>query len=152
MRGGRFHLLVAAAPLVAALASAAEQDAPEVIAIVVGIHSTVGDVTPDVLREVYLRRRRVWSDGSRVIAVNLPADSPVRRAFSKRVLGRLPGDLGSYWNRRYFEGIQPPLVLRSAGAVCAYLAVEPGAIGYVPADQVDDASCRVLLLLREGPP
>jgi hypothetical protein len=81
--------------------------------------------------------------------VNLPADSDTRRRFSKRVLGRLPQDLGGYWNRLYFDGIQPPIVLRTAEAVCAYLAAEPKAIGYMRVDEIDRDDCRMLLLLPE---
>lgn len=129
------------------IASAAEVTPHGDIAVVVGVRSPDREVTLDTLRELYLRRRRVWPDGAGVIPVNLPPDSDVREVFSKRVLGRLPRDLVSYWNRRYYEGIRPPLVLRSADAVCAYVAVEPAAIGYVPRDAVDGDTCRVLLTL-----
>ena len=117
------------------------------IAVVVGHGSDVRDVTLDTLRELYLRRRRVWPSGNRVIPVNLPADTEVRATFSKRVLGRSPDDLAGYWNRRYFEGVQPPLVLQTPQAVCAYVAVERDAIGYVPLDEVDRAACRVVLVI-----
>jgi hypothetical protein len=40
-------------------------------------------------------------------------------------------------------------VLPSAAAVRAYLATEPGAVAYLPVDEVD-ASCRVLLTLEPG--
>ena len=82
---------------------------------------------------------------------NLPATSPVRETFSKRVLGRAPQDLASYWDRRYFDGIRPPLVLQTAEAVCAYVGVEPNAIGYLPLGDVDPEACRVVLVLRATP-
>ena len=131
------------ATLAGGLAGAAEP-----IAVVVGRSSPVTDVTTDTLREVYLRRQRVWSDGSRVIPVNLPVDSPARGTFSEEILGRSPRELGGYWNRRWFEGIRPPLVLQTAKAVCAYVAVEPTAIGYLALDDVDPETCRVLLEIR----
>jgi hypothetical protein len=142
-------ILVAATHLLGGMASAAGRPHSESIGVVVGTKSEIADVTLDTLRELYLRRRRVWPDGSRVIPVNLPADSDTRQRFSKRVLGRLPQDLSSYWNRLYFDGIQPPLVLRTGEAVCAYVAVEPKAIGYVRLDEVDREGCRVLFLLPE---
>jgi hypothetical protein len=130
-------------------ARAADRAHPDSIAVVVGARSDIAEVTLDTLRELYLRRRRVWPDGSRVVPVNLPADSDTRRRFSKRVLGRLPQDLAGYWNRLYFDGIQPPIVLRTAEAVCAYLAAEPKAIGYMRVDEIDRDDCRMLLLLPE---
>ena len=123
---------------------AAEVDRVGPIAIVVGTKSPIRDLTVDGLREVYLRRRRIWPDGTPSLPVNLPADHPVRRAFSTRVLGRLPEDLATYWSRLSFEGVRPPPVLQSAQAVCAYVAIEPSAIGYVPPNAVDAVSCRVL--------
>ena len=114
------------------------------LAVVVGTASPVQRVTLDELREVYLRRQRVWADGSRAIPVNLPPDHPVRDVFSRRVLGRSTRDLVSYWNARYFDGITPPAVLPSTSAVRAYLVTEPGAIAYLPAHEVD-ADCRVVL-------
>jgi hypothetical protein len=121
----------------------------ESIVVVVGTRSEIAEVTLDTLRELYLRRRRVWPDGGRVIPVNLPVDSDTRRRFSKRVLGRLPEDLSGYWDRLYFDGIRPPVVLRTSEAVCAYLAAEPKAIGYVRGGEVDESVCRVLLVLRD---
>lgn len=150
-RLGRLLALVAAAHLLAGVSRAEEPGEAGSIAVVVGRQSDVREVTIDTLRELYLRRRRVWPDGSGVVPVNLPADTPLRARFSKRVLGRQPVDLESYWNRRYFEGIRPPLVLRTPEAVCAYLAVEPHAIGYMRLADVDRAACRVLLVLPDAP-
>jgi hypothetical protein len=132
-------------------AGALEPPARTPIAVVVGAHSPLGQVNIDTLRELYLRRQRLWANGERAMPVNLPADSPIRGAFSRQVLGREPADLESYWRRLYFEGIRPPLVLKTPRAVCAYVAAEGSAIGYVPVDEVDRESCRVLLVLGDGP-
>jgi len=129
---------------------AVEAESPDSIAIVIGSGSAIRGVSVDELREVYLRRQRLWKNGLPAMPVNLPADSPVRVAFSRRVLGRRPEDLESYWRRLYFEGVRPPLVLRTSQAVCAYVAVEASAIGYVRMHEVDAASCRVLFVLPEG--
>jgi len=141
-----------AVPLIVALAwvtiARAEPDNhPMRIAIVVGRSSTIQEVSKDILRDVYLRRQRVWPDGTRVIPVNLPPGSAVRERFSQLVLGRSTAELVSYWNARYFEGIMPPAVLPSPAAIRAYLNAQPGAIAYLSADDVDD-SCRSLLRLE----
>jgi len=57
-------------------------------------------------------------------------------------------DLLSYWNARYFEGITPPLMLRTPAAVRACLQHQPEAIASLPSSKVDD-SLRVLLELRD---
>ena len=137
--------------IVAALAVAEHLAAAPPVAVslvvIVGKNSPIRSVTMDTVRDVFLRRQRLWPDGSRAMPVNLPADSAERQAFSQRVLGRLPTELVDYWNRLYFDGIRPPLVLRSPDAACAYVATDPAAIAYVPAGAVDKVSCRVVLEL-----
>ena len=141
---GWILLVLAAGVLDAPRSVRAEEPSEAPLAVVVGARSPVQRVTLDELRELYLRRQRLWADGSRAIPVNLPPDSPHRELFSRRVLGRSTRDLVSYWNTRYFDGITPPTVLPSTSAVRAYLATEPGAIAYLPAHEVD-AECRVVL-------
>ena len=119
----------------------------ELIAIVVGAGSPIRQVTVDTLREIYLCRQRLWPNGTRAMPVNLPADDPLRVAFSRRVLGRRPADLEPYWLRMYREGVQPPLVLQTSRAVCAYVAADGAAIGYVRPDAVDAKLCRVVLMI-----
>ena len=116
------------------------------IAVVVGRASTVTEISKDALRDVYLRRQRVWADGSRAIPVNLPPDNPLRQRFSDLALGRSPQDLVAYWNARYFEGIMPPVVISSPAAIRAYLNAQPGAIAYLAAEDVDE-TLRTLLWL-----
>jgi hypothetical protein len=130
-------------------AAGAEEPAESVaIAVVVGRESFVTEVTRDGLRELYLRRQRLWPNGTLAIPVNLPVGNSAREHFSKLVLGRSSRDLVTYWNGRYFDGIRPPIVLSSAAAVRAYVAAEPAAVGYLPATEVDE-TCRVLLTLSK---
>jgi hypothetical protein len=138
--------LLAGLALAADLGARAEEMAAPPIAVIVGPRSPVTHVSVDDLRELYLRRRRVWPDGRRAIPINLPADHPVRERFSRLVLGRATQDLVAYWDARYFEGITPPTVLPSPAAIRAYLAAEPAAVGYVPLGDVDE-TCRTLLVL-----
>jgi hypothetical protein len=132
--------------LAVTVAKATEKPAP--LAVVVGRSSSVTSVSLDELREIYLRRRRLWPGGAAIVAINLPADNSARERFSRRVLGRAPADLLSYWNARYFEGITPPLVLQTPAAVRAYLQHQPEAIGYLPRSEVDD-SLRIVLELHD---
>jgi hypothetical protein len=133
------------AVLAAALRAAAEEAAPA-MAVVVGRDSFVRAISRDELRELYLRRQRLWPNGTLAVPINLPAGHVLRERFSELVLGRSTRDLVAYWSARYFEGIRPPIVLPSAAAVRGYVAAEPAAIGYLPAADVDDG-CRVLLTL-----
>lgn len=150
MRWPRLIALALASSALLGARGAADPGDPDEIAVVVGATSPVHDVTLDTLRDLYLRRQRLWPSGDRALPVNLPADDPVRQTFSTRVLGRSPRELVGYWNRRYFEGIRPPLVLPSARAICAYLASEPGAVAYLPSAAVDPDDCRVVRVIADA--
>ena len=146
MRPPRIPALLALAVLSQLVPVRAEE--PGRIAVIVDGKSFVTGISLDALRDLYLRRTRLWPNGERAIPINLPAQSTVRERFSRRVLGRSPKDLISYWNARYFEGLTPPPVLPSAAAVRAYLAAEPAAIAYLLLEEVDDDS-RTLLVLDQ---
>ena len=103
---------------------------------------TVGDV-----RQIYLKKRRYWSDGRPIIPINRDAASEIRATFSRAVFGPTAGRLATYWKRRYFQGVLPPATLASAAAVKRFVATEPNAIGYLEADDADD-SVRVAVALE----
>jgi ABC-type phosphate transport system substrate-binding protein len=107
-------------------------------------------LAPADLARIYLRQRRYWSDGERIIPVNRDAGSGERRLFDGRVLGGDADRLLAYWNQQYFRGVLPPATLASDEAVRRFVASEPRAIGYVRASVVND-SVRVVLRLPDGP-
>jgi hypothetical protein len=136
-------LAVLAVGVLAACRARAEDTAA--IAVVVGQKSFVTQVSVDDLRELYLRRRRLWSGGQRAIPINLPPIILSASGSRRRSSAARPAT-SSRTGTRYFEGITPPAVLPSPAAIRAYLAAEPAAIGYVPVSEVDD-TCRTLLVL-----
>jgi ABC-type phosphate transport system substrate-binding protein len=115
--------------------------------IAVVVHpSRTAELTPDALRQIYLRRKRFWDDGAPIVPLNLAAGMPLRDAFSRRVLGESEARVAEYWNRQYFYGILPPATLASTQAVLRYVASDPNAVGYVPADELDGSVRTVLSL------
>ena len=126
-------------------------DDRDAIAVVVGIHSKIETVGIDDLREIFLKRRRFWIDGSRLTPINSPADNPLRERFSRRVLGQSPQQMVSYWDRMFFNGINPPITLKSSAAVCAYLASDPTAIAYLPIAALGPGCPARTLLVLDNP-
>lgn len=137
------------------LAGAAEPPAPPAPppAVCVVAHAGVpDDPDPAALRRIFLLQERFWSDGTAVRPVNLPAGTPLREAFSERVLGRPSRDLAFYWNERYFHGTRPPPVVASQDAVLLFVARTPGGIGYVAPATVGDGPPDGVALLGCLPP
>ena len=98
------------------------------------------------LAQIYLKQRRFWDDGERILPVNRESGSASREAFVRRVFGTDARQLDVYWNRRYFQGILPPATLASDEAVKRFVAGERRAIGYVDVRLVDDSVAVVLQL------
>jgi len=124
--------------------------AEERLAVIVGTEREAKLSRQDVA-QIFLRKRRFWSDGASIVPVNRNAGSAARETFTKQIFAKEIRFLPSYWNRQYFQGVLPPLTLASDEAVRRFVAVEADAIGYVHESFVDD-SVRVILLLDAATP
>ena len=95
-------------------------------------------IDADDLRRIFLKQRRFWPDGAPIVPINQESEA-LRELFDRVVLQSEPARLGAYWDRRYFEGVFPPITLASDEAVRRYVAAKPNAIGYVDARAVDES-------------
>lgn len=129
------------------LAAPAGATAADGLAVIVHRQRT-DPLDPDRIVQIYLKQRRFWSDGKRIVPVNREAGSELRALFVRRVLGTSASRLVVYWNRQYFQGVLPPATLASDEAVKRFVARERAAIGYVDPGALDD-SVRVVLELRD---
>ncbi len=60
---------------------------------------------------------------------------PVRDAFYRKVAGKSPSAVKSYWNQLIFSGREVPQVSKTTDDdVVAYVHANPGALAYVAAD------------------
>jgi ABC-type phosphate transport system substrate-binding protein len=83
------------------------------------------------LIQIFLKQAPRWADGSPVLPVDQSVKAPVRSTFSNRLLEQPLMDVQIYWQRRMSAGVTPPPVKVSDEEVIAYVAANPGAIGYV---------------------
>lgn len=104
------------------------------------------ELTIEEVTQIYLRKRRFWSDGQPIVPVNRDAGSAARSLFTRAVFRGEGRRLAGYWNRQYFLGVLPPATFASDEAVKRFLSTEPNAIGYIDAAAVDD-SVKVVLHL-----
>lgn len=126
-------LAIAMALLLAAGAvrSLAAQD-DDGFVVIVHPATTVSTISRAELSKIFLKRLRTWEDGSRAMPVNLPPESPLREAFSRRIHDRSVVNIEVYWKRQIFSGRSvPPPEARDDVAVVAYVRRTPGAVGYV---------------------
>ncbi len=106
--------------------------AEEMIAVITSASFSIKEgLRKEELERIYRRKKLFWESGEKIIPVNLPPAHPLRRRFSQLILGALPEELETYWNEQYFHGVSPPYVLASEASVLQFIAMTPGAIGYV---------------------
>jgi len=110
----------------------------ESIAVISQRTSSINSLSIETLKLVYLRKLLLDSNGHRWIPINLASSHELRQSFSLLLFQKLPEEQEEYWNEQYFQGISPPTVLASEEAVLRFVAITPGAIGYVRLGLVDD--------------
>lgn len=137
---------LAAVCLLAAAPHAAAVD----IAVIVARDAPERTLDAGTLRDIYLKKIFLDASGRRFFPVNLPADAPLREAFTRALFRKSSDELQDYWNQSYFHGITPPYVLGSEDAVLRFVAQTPGAIGYV-ADCHLKPDVRRIMVLTPGP-
>ena len=119
------------------LAAASPAYAEELV-VIVHAERTVEPSVQDIA-QIYLKKRRFWSDGAPIVPVNRDARSRAREFFVRIVFGAELRQLVVYWNQEYFRGVLPPVTLASDEAVRRFVASEPRAIGYIHPSAVDDS-------------
>lgn len=122
----------------------------EDIAVIVARDAPAQTLDAGMLRDIYLKKIFLDAAGRKLIPVNLPADAPLREAFSQMLFHKSSDELQDHWNQNYFHGVTPPYVLGSQDAVVRFVAQTPGAIGYVAACHLNP-TVRQILALTPGP-
>ncbi len=102
------------------------------IAVVVHDPALAAGLDRASLARIYRRWQRIDTAGRPLVPVNLPADAPLRRAFTQALFRQSPEDMRGFWDERYFQGVSPPTVLASPEAVERFVRRTPGALGYLP--------------------
>jgi ABC-type phosphate transport system substrate-binding protein len=119
-------------------AEAPSTEAPPFV-IVVNKANPVKTLPVVELRRIFMKQSRMWPHGEPMVPVDWESTSEIRPVFSKQVLNRSVREIAEYWVQQSMtQGIAPPSTQRSARAILRFVAGVPGAISYVPPDDVDD--------------
>lgn len=117
--------------------------------VVVHRSNDVSSVPIEVLSEYFLKKKLVWPSGAVVKPVDLAKDSRVRVTFSETILNKHVSTVRSFWQRQVFLGsVVPPPEAPSDVWVLAYIAQNPGAIGYVSMDTPLSPATKILDVVK----
>ncbi len=107
--------------------------------VVVNKDNPVSSLTVLELRRIFTKQTRMWPHGESIVPVDWDSSSPMRHEFSRRVLGRTVREMAEFWVQQSItQGLAPPSTQKSARAILRFVASVPGAISYVPPEEVDD--------------
>jgi ABC-type phosphate transport system substrate-binding protein len=100
--------------------------------VVVNASNPITTITAKELSGLFLKKDLTWPDGQTVAAVDLQPDSPVRVEFTLAIHEKKVSAIKSYWQRQIFQGkAVPPMERSSEAEVVAFVATNPGGVGYV---------------------
>jgi len=109
--------------------------------VIINPENPTVSISRSTLSKIFLKSQTSWSNGNRILPVDLRVTNRVRDAVSRAIHGRSATVIKNWWNQQIFAGKGvPPPELASETKVVAYVLANPGAIGYVAADaNVGDA-------------
>ena len=132
----------------AALVGAAPAGAQQ-FRVIVNSANPTSALSKEDLARVYLKKLSSWKQGGAVTVVDLGPKSPIRAAFSMDVLGRDVPTMKNYWQQSLFSGRGvPPIEQPSEAQVVAFVAANPGAIGYVSSDAQLPGTVKTIAVTR----
>ncbi len=103
--------------------------------VIINPENPTTSISRSTLSKVFLKSQTSWSNGNRIMPVDLRVTSRVRDALSRYVHGRSATVIKNWWNQQIFAGKGvPPPELATDAKVVAYVLANAGAIGYVAAD------------------
>jgi ABC-type phosphate transport system substrate-binding protein len=115
------------------------------LVIVVNKSNAIKTTTLSELRRIFTKQKRFWgeaelSNRESIVPVDWEATSEVRKSFSKYVLGKSVLEMREFWVLQSMTvGLSAPITQKSTKAILRFVANVPGAISYVPANEVDNS-------------
>ncbi|RJF91740.1 phosphate ABC transporter substrate-binding protein [Noviherbaspirillum saxi] len=118
------------------------------VAVVVSSNSSLANLTPSEVTEIFLRSSAELPSGRTLVPVDQMEGSGIRNEFYEKVARKNATQLRAYWARRVFTGKgEPPRELPDANAVKRWVASNPYAVGYIDLAQAD-STVKIVLMLR----
>jgi ABC-type phosphate transport system substrate-binding protein len=112
--------------------------APPGYKVVVASANPLASIDRGELASIFLRNVTRWKDGREMAPVDQSGRSEIRTVFTRDVLEKAGmsriSAVESYWQQQLYSGRGvPPPVKASDAEVVAFVAANPGGIGYVSA-------------------
>jgi ABC-type phosphate transport system substrate-binding protein len=108
------------------------------VVVVVNPRSGVERLSRDDVINIFMGRFRQLPNGLAANPVDLPAAERAKSEFYHLLVGKDMDQIAAYWSRLVFTGrTAPPRQADSVENLIAYVAANPGAVGYLDSSDVD---------------
>jgi ABC-type phosphate transport system substrate-binding protein len=129
-------------------AEALRAQAPPGFRLIVPIANPATKIRRADAAAFFLGKAVRWGHGAQAAPVDQSMTSSIRARFSDKVLGQPIVAIRTYWQQQMFSGsLKPPPVKTSDDEVIAFVAADPGAVGYVADTAVLPATVKELALI-----
>lgn len=109
------------------------------LVVVASPKSGIERLTQQEIIYLYMGRLRQLPSGIQAMPIDLGVDTPERANFYRRLVNKEPAEIKAYWSRLIFSGgSRPPFMADSRDELIRMIGNNPGAIGYLERDQVDN--------------
>ena len=116
--------------------------------VVVSRDSNVEKLSRHQVADIFLGRAVQLESGEKLVPVDLPEDSGVRKEFYEKLLGKSPAQMRAYWSKIIFTGRGlPPKEVNSTKKMKKEIAHNRHYVGYV-AKKVKDSSLKAIFVIH----
>jgi ABC-type phosphate transport system substrate-binding protein len=121
--------------------SAHAQDKTGDLAIIVGKNCSLNNVTSEELAKIFRAEKSKGPDGVRFILTTRETGSMERGTALAQIYKMEEGEYSKYFLQATFTGLvqSAPRAMNGSGTAKQFVAVTPGAIGYLRASDADDS-------------
>lgn len=129
------------------LGLAAQSACAEVVPVV-SAKSTVENLSPNQVMDIFLGKTSRFPNGEIAVPIDQAEGTAIRDAFYMQFASKSAAQLKAYWSKIIFTGRgQPPRELSPSEKVKRVLADNPHLIGYIERSEVDE-NVKVVLSRR----
>lgn len=142
----RLFILLMILPLIASTTTRQERASQGYggIVLIVNKANPIDKLSSSKIKVIFMRNISRWPWGAEIAPVDLPDSNPARRTFLRSLIGSTREQMEVYWiDQKVSRSIDRPLRVASPKEAKMLVASRPGAIAYIPAEEVD-GTVRVL--------
>lgn len=116
------------------------------ILIVVNKNNPINNISSNELAKIFLGKAQEFKNGNTATPVNQSSGQATNVTFSTKYLKRNETQLKAYWQKMMFSGAAtPPKELTDDASVLNFVSSNPGAIGYINGESLNDSVKTVVI-------